>query len=79
MCCAIMEKGKVTGDSHASRKFNKNLQYAQAVPRAVALQKVHKSPDLLSDMDDYLVGVRKLIHIIKKQQTMFHVRLWAEY
>ena len=76
MCCAIMEKGKVTGDSHASRKFNENLQYAQAVPRAVALQKVHKSPDLLSD---YLVGVTKLIHITKKQQTMFHVRLWAEY
>ena len=37
MCCAIMEKGKVTGDSHTSRNFNENLQYSQAMPRAVAL------------------------------------------
>lgn len=46
-----MEKGKVTGDSHISRKFHENLQYAQAMPRAVALYKVHKSPDKLSDVD----------------------------
>lgn len=46
-----MEKGKVTGDSHTSRKFHENLQYAQAMPSAVALSKVHKSPDFLSDVD----------------------------